>query len=99
MFSRVVMSGRLQGLFALLPVAGAQLVGLQRIEHAEHLLGAAADVEVGDVDEADDPLRIHDEGRALRHAGLGVEDADRKSTRLNSSHGYISYAVFCLKKT
>src|SRR2546422_5995007 len=26
---------------------------------------------------------------------LGV---DRKSTRLNSSHGYISYAVFCLKK-
>src|SRR5205809_5113915 len=27
------------------------------------------------------------------HAGR-----DRKSTRLNSSHGYISYAVFCLKK-
>src|SRR2546422_7206222 len=25
-------------------------------------------------------------------------DGDRKSTRLNSSHGYISYAVFCLKK-
>src|ERR1041385_7607035 len=25
-------------------------------------------------------------------------DADRKSTRLNSSHGYISYAVFCFKK-
>src|SRR2546422_2515585 len=25
-------------------------------------------------------------------------DQDRKSTRLNSSHGYISYAVFCLKK-
>src|SRR2546429_4041931 len=27
---------------------------------------------------------------------VGAED--RKSTRLNSSHGYISYAVFCLKK-
>src|SRR2546422_3871173 len=26
------------------------------------------------------------------------DDQDRKSTRLNSSHGYISYAVFCLKK-
>src|SRR3989449_4983051 len=26
------------------------------------------------------------------------ERTDRKSTRLNSSHGYISYAVFCLKK-
>src|SRR2546422_1404621 len=25
-------------------------------------------------------------------------ETDRKSTRLNSSHGYISYAVFCLKK-
>src|SRR2546422_4269827 len=31
------------------------------------------------------------------HAAVGAE-ADRKSTRLNSSHGYISYAVFCLKK-
>src|SRR2546429_3556013 len=28
----------------------------------------------------------------------GLVDGDRKSTRLNSSHGYISYAVFCLKK-
>src|SRR2546422_8528068 len=34
-------------------------------------------------------------------AGLGWRfwrRRDRKSTRLNSSHGYISYAVFCLKK-
>src|SRR2546422_7103590 len=29
---------------------------------------------------------------------LRVPTSDRKSTRLNSSHGYISYAVFCLKK-
>src|SRR2546429_5645834 len=37
---------------------------------------------------------------ALRQAGPEgfVIRADRKSTRLNSSHGYISYAVFCLKK-
>src|SRR3989449_1934112 len=27
-----------------------------------------------------------------------LRQLDRKSTRLNSSHGYISYAVFCLKK-
>src|SRR5687768_6758471 len=32
----------------------------------------------------------------LKHNRLPEED--RKSTRLNSSHGYISYAVFCLKK-
>src|SRR2546429_818127 len=29
---------------------------------------------------------------------LKLLKTDRKSTRLNSSHGYISYAVFCLKK-
>src|SRR2546422_2226898 len=32
--------------------------------------------------------------RSVSHIG----QLDRKSTRLNSSHGYISYAVFCLKK-
>src|SRR5260221_7614869 len=31
-------------------------------------------------------------------AGRGGHDTDRKSTRLNSSHTVISYAVFCLKK-
>src|SRR2546422_5042026 len=31
-------------------------------------------------------------------AGGRGDEQDRKSTRLNSSHGYISYAVFCLKK-
>src|SRR5687768_18015377 len=30
--------------------------------------------------------------------GPKQRETDRKSTRLNSSHGYISYAVFCLKK-
>src|SRR5205809_6192363 len=30
--------------------------------------------------------------------GRSTSTTDRKSTRLNSSHGYISYAVFCLKK-
>src|SRR3989449_6312965 len=44
-------------------------------------------------------------GERVGHALSGVElrrvqrdILDRKSTRLNSSHGYISYAVFCLKK-
>src|SRR2546429_6498956 len=33
------------------------------------------------------------------HGGVRASSRrDRKSTRLNSSHGYISYAVFCLKK-
>src|SRR2546422_14169 len=36
-------------------------------------------------------------GSDLRIGGIAT-NTDRKSTRLNSSHGYISYAVFCLKK-
>src|SRR2546422_8501879 len=36
------------------------------------------------------------EGRSEQ--AIPLLSADRKSTRLNSSHGYISYAVFCLKK-
>src|SRR2546429_4975411 len=34
----------------------------------------------------------------VRPSGKRTTMLDRKSTRLNSSHGYISYAVFCLKK-
>src|SRR5687768_17661857 len=40
--------------------------------------------------------RIHEYKRQLLNALHVIQD--RKSTRLNSSHGYISYAVFCLKK-
>src|SRR3712207_8756470 len=37
--------------------------------------------------------------RAERQRAVADADGDRKSTRLNSSHANISYAVFCLKKT
>src|SRR2546422_5570815 len=58
-------------------------------------------------------LSLHDGSSDLRACGDGSHETaccfddsgpgitrrpDRKSTRLNSSHGYISYAVFCLKK-
>src|SRR2546429_5446218 len=38
------------------------------------------------------------DGLVPRALGIHIHNGDRKSTRLNSSHGYISYAVFCLKK-
>src|SRR2546429_1047377 len=41
---------------------------------------------------------VRRQGEALRLTFPFVVPTDRKSTRLNSSHGYISYAVFCLKK-
>src|SRR2546422_7824437 len=45
-------------------------------------------------------LNLAAEQELLPARGVYVTRAclDRKSTRLNSSHGYISYAVFCLKK-
>src|SRR2546429_3595796 len=53
------------------------------------------------IDGADDVREPHaltpSEGAGRKHVPLH-HNPDRKSTRLNSSHGYISYAVFCLKK-
>src|SRR2546429_6961234 len=46
-------------------------------------------------------LKAKQISRSCRSIGRSAANAlskDRKSTRLNSSHGYISYAVFCLKK-
>src|SRR2546422_3947262 len=43
------------------------------------------------------PFAIRRNGRHPLENPL-TQILDRKSTRLNSSHGYISYAVFCLKK-
>src|SRR5690349_24645857 len=42
--------------------------------------------------------RLGDTHRQLLDVHQAVTDEDRKSTRLNSSHVEISYAVFCLKK-
>src|SRR3712207_6911864 len=57
--------------------------------------------------EDDEPWAVHERAREqqapahsarqLRRPHVGLR-ADRKSTRLNSSHANISYAVFCLKK-
>src|SRR3712207_8414042 len=44
--------------------------------------------------DVEEQLRV----RVVRHSSEGRTLLDRKSTRLNSSHANISYAVFCLKK-
>src|SRR5205809_6172212 len=43
-------------------------------------------------------LRVPPSPRTPSVTSTPRTEGDRKSTRLNSSHGYISYAVFCLKK-
>src|SRR2546427_6557011 len=74
------------------------------------LLDAVDDVDLGDDDVGQGFLVVHfDEAEdvGLTEAGMHLVDPrdrlqgldeDRKSTRLNSSHSQISYAVFCLKK-
>src|SRR3712207_7156576 len=62
-------------------------------DHAGAVLQGGQDQRAGRLDAAhqfDDQVGVLDQG-------LGV-GGDRKSTRLNSSHANISYAVFCLKK-
>src|SRR3712207_8225625 len=56
-------------------------------------------LDIGDhVDRGDDVERGEVGAVGERHALQVRTDQDRKSTRLNSSHANISYAVFCLKK-
>src|SRR2546430_3344936 len=43
-------------------------------------------------------MRIHSVVEMKNKRGYATKELDRKSTRLNSSHSQISYAVFCLKK-
>src|SRR2546429_1422465 len=59
--------------------------------------GKAAQKAQRQSDPARSPRSIR-ERKLLKFAHRGSYLLDRKSTRLNSSHGYISYAVFCLKK-
>src|SRR5207244_11034478 len=61
-----------------------------RLHRAAGLVDEAAQALSVGVQIRDGPLRDAAVGRGLRQ--------DRKSTRLNSSHQIISYAVFCLKK-
>src|SRR5256886_10196195 len=79
--------------------------GSRHVEVAGHLEAAAEIGSVGVAQAHSGPLGRHPGGIAERDApgqevaadGAG-KTADRKSTRLNSSHSQISYAVFCLKK-
>src|SRR2546430_13404381 len=53
------------------------------------------------IDNITDRVRLEDQliqNEKLTSIGLLAAGVDRKSTRLNSSHSQISYAVFCLKK-
>src|SRR2546429_3807197 len=65
-----------------------------RIELAARQLDDHVRVEVRDNGPGIQP----EQQQRIFEAFFRLTETDRKSTRLNSSHGYISYAVFCLKK-
>src|SRR5690606_19880573 len=64
------------GGIALLPVAGAQFVGLQRVQHPQHLVDITAHGTGGHRDELDLVVRVDDEGGAVGHT-VGIENAGR----------------------
>src|SRR3712207_8191702 len=68
---------------------------LFRSSDAQRVLYCAGQVSV---DGEGNPLHPGDMGAQIAQCLDNVETVDRKSTRLNSSHANISYAVFCLKK-
>src|SRR2546429_3205472 len=94
-------------LVAQLLVGHARAVFVLRVKkHREKITGVAAasaafadDTVENALDEGDFALdeEVHPDGSVAATYDL-TQAGDRKSTRLNSSHGYISYAVFCLKK-
>src|SRR2546428_5672701 len=73
------------------PVGGPPLV-VSRPDRRPHLRGEPD--HVAHIVERQQP----EPEQLLRHEQVPQELLDRKSTRLNSSHDQISYAVFCLKK-
>src|SRR2546429_6990686 len=62
--------------------------------------GARNGERCSDNDAEDDARQadVLDDQAVIARDLAALTEEDRKSTRLNSSHGYISYAVFCLKK-
>src|SRR5690242_21496737 len=75
---------------------GVEVVSLGR--HVRRVLGVPT---IGALVVGTDPLDAAPVGVHLVHRGavcVRLDRRDRKSTRLNSSHMSISYAVFCLKK-
>src|SRR5581483_9199050 len=79
--STAFMSSDLDRFLSLAPVAGAELIGLQCIEHAKRFGDAAADGENVHVHPADRPFRIDDERGAKSDAGILADDAELLAER------------------
>src|SRR2546426_8497399 len=72
--------------------AGRKRVAVPTTVHCDHLIQARAGAS------ADLPAALQENREVFEFLRAASAKLDRKSTRLNSSHLVISYAVFCLKK-
>src|SRR5476651_2114224 len=77
----------------LLPIFFERALGAPAFQHPSPQKGRAGHRGLAAVQ-----LAQTAQGKTARPTDLGTSRRDRKSTRLNSSHANISYAVFCLKK-
>src|SRR5438034_6435873 len=84
-------------LFRSLPVTSRQrLIGLRKGIGRNNQLNAALFAQAQECFATG--MLLLKQGEFKHEVGFNVDVQDRKSTRLNSSHTVISYAVFCLKK-
>src|SRR5256884_5205977 len=89
--------------YTTLSRSGVAAVPPQQLRSAGRRAGAGIEQRDGHLAPRErliDHREVADDRGEKRETGSGLDhgERDRKSTRLNSSHGYISYAVFCLKK-
>src|SRR5687768_18046347 len=68
------------------------------LQPAQQLIGRADGYDAADLALVLAHFLVAELARGIGVLARDAQREDRKSTRLNSSHGYISYAVFCLKK-
>src|SRR5438034_8815136 len=73
----------------------ARGIGCRRNEDGQIFPGAIPETEIGP---SPDLVAVSNGYAESLHRKAALRNRDRKSTRLNSSHTVISYAVFCLKK-
>src|SRR5258708_21974854 len=74
------------------------LDGVKRLGAANHDVAHVGDVEHAHAGAHGQVLLHQTAAGGILHRHVPAAEIDRKSTRLNSSHQIISYAVFCLKK-
>ncbi len=82
---------RPDGRFALLPVAGAEFVGLQGVEHTEDFFRVAADAQGVGADPLNRAVRVDDVGHAEAYVFVDVQMPRSRERRCAAKSGYLRF--------